>query len=32
MTWLTVLIAWAAGTLGLLAGAMMCAAGRGEKK
>jgi len=31
MTWLTaLLIAWAAGTLGLLAGAMMCAAGRGD--
>ena len=33
MTWLTaLLIAWAAGTLGLLVGAMMCAAGRSDAR
>jgi len=33
MTWLTaLLIAWAAGTLGLLIGAMMCAAGRSDAR
>ena len=33
MTWLTaLLIAWAAATLGLLVGALMCAAGRAEEE